>query len=316
MRRAHLAVLVLGVALFGLGDLLCRCLPNAVPSQPRLLADDSPRSKPGSAEPVATVEEDSLSEQQKEKIARVLETGTHTGGFAGLAVVLDSKELASASIDGTSRFWNPATGELLRVYRPRLGRLSALPVVPRDGRLVAVAGREDGHYVVQVIDPATGKVRSLKGHEQHLRALAFSDDGKWLAGIGTDQNLYLWNVDTGKLIKEIEGTSGHFPSPALFPTKEGLRLVTGRERVTIWKVPDGKSATKLKGHTKTVKPIAVTPDGKQVAGAGMDGVHLWEVPTGKATVVSTRPPESLSFSANSRRLSPSTMVPATPGRHS
>jgi WD40 repeat protein len=300
MRRACLTAVVLVVALFGLDEVLCRYSPNADPFGTRLCADDT-----APKDAVTPTEEESLSEQQKEKIALVLETGAHSGGIPILAFLPDQHELVSASNDGTVRWWDAAGGELLRVLRPRLGRLSAMAVSPRDGRFVAVAGREDGNLVVQVIQPATGKVRwTLKGHTKPLRAVAFSGDGKWLAGAGHEQGVCLWSLETkeGKLVKEFQGNSSRVPDLAFFKTKDGLRLVTGGVNPAILSVLDGKVATELKGHTKHIQSIDVSPDGKQIAGAGPGGLFLWDVATAKLTQLSNRPAETVAFAGNSRQL--------------
>src|SRR4051794_29924669 len=122
MRGGHLAVLFLGVALFGVGEALLPCGPDVVPFGPPLSrADDAPRANPGAKEPAAAVDEDSIPEQQREKIALVVETGNHTAFIFDLIFLPDQRELVSASHDGTVRWWNVDTGELLQVLHPRLG---------------------------------------------------------------------------------------------------------------------------------------------------------------------------------------------------
>src|SRR5438874_13346694 len=45
-----------------------------------------------------------------------------------------------------------------------------------------------------------------------------------------------------------------------------------------------QTPTEFKGHTDLVHSVAVSPDGKQLATAGFDGVvKLWEIASGKNT---------------------------------
>jgi WD40 repeat protein len=175
MQRGRLAVLFLGVALLA-GSMVLG--PNACFSPQPLLAQDSARPKSTKEETPADL--DSVAEEQKEKIALVVETGYHTSRIFDLCFSPRYHELISASFDGTVRWWDLGTGHLLQVLRPRLGAMSAMALSP-DARLVAVAGREDGEHVVQIINPRTGGVRSLKGHREGLDTLAISGNGKGVA---------------------------------------------------------------------------------------------------------------------------------------
>ncbi len=73
--------------------------------------------------------------------------------------------------------------------------ITAVAIVPGGG-LVATAG--DDHQV-HIWNATDGRiVRSLKGHDDWVRALVFSPDGKTLASAGDDHRIILWKVSTGK----------------------------------------------------------------------------------------------------------------------
>ena len=56
-----------------------------------------------------------------------------------------------------------------------------------------------------LLDAATGKVRKelTPGHLNGLTDIAFHPEGKWLASAGRDTTVRLWDVESGKLLKEL-----------------------------------------------------------------------------------------------------------------
>ena len=74
---------------------------------------------------------------------------------------------------------------------------------------------------VKLWDPNSGKLlRTLKGHEDGINALAFSPDGKMLASGGQDDQVILWDTRTGKKLHvlpdlDTNGTIVLWNAPAL-----------------------------------------------------------------------------------------------------
>jgi WD40 repeat protein len=84
----------------------------------------------------------------------------HTGAVLGVAFSPDGRLLATASNDGTTRLWDPATGKHLRTLTGHDGPVWGVAFSP-DGRLLATASNDK---TTRVWDPATGKhVRTLTG---------------------------------------------------------------------------------------------------------------------------------------------------------
>jgi WD40 repeat protein len=95
-----------------------------------------------------------------------------------------------ANGDGPVRSWNTATGAQVAT----LAEATTAALSP-DGTLLATAGKTD--YSVRLWDSATGELRdTFVGHANAVRAIAFSNDGKFLATGGDDQTVRLWKVAT------------------------------------------------------------------------------------------------------------------------
>ena len=79
------------------------------------------------------------------------------------------------------------------------------------GKVVASESQESTHPsasgVIKLWDVTTGReLRRLSGHQDHIKALHFSPDGKWLASGSRDHTIKLWDVGTGQEIRSFPAT--------------------------------------------------------------------------------------------------------------
>lgn len=112
--------------------------------------------------------------------------------------------LLNANHEGSLRFWDLATGEVLQKVE-LLGHAWNMAVTP-DGT-VAVVGTGQGNQWVEllVMDLKTGRTMArLKGHGLALNKLALSHDGEWLATCGHNEPTKLWSI--GAVVREAAWT--------------------------------------------------------------------------------------------------------------
>jgi WD40 repeat protein len=163
--------------------------------------------------------------------------------------------------------------------------------------------------VVETWDVAAGKqLASWQTHEGRNRAptIAFTADGKTLMSASADKSVCFWEAATGKKIRRIEGIVNNHGSLAL--SADGKRIasiehtesppgVIGGEMplrfIRILDAVEGKVLRQVEvphkklpsGQENAVRYIAISPDGKKLAGVSDDGfVYLWDMPTGKELV--------------------------------
>ena len=107
--------------------------------------------------------------------------------------------------------------------------------VSRDGRHVA-AGYDD--HAVRIWDTASGgPPRVLKGHDDPIRAVAFSPGGATLAAGATDGTVWMWNLaDPARpaLIATLTGPQGHVFSVAFSPSGRTLAAASNDGTVHLW----------------------------------------------------------------------------------
>lgn len=196
----------------------------------------------------------------------------HTGRVNSVAFASDGKTIISGAEDGTAKFWDAqsTTGAPQRS-------------VPLDGPVKAVAASSDG-TLAAATDKGTVKRWDTGGSAKRdisrsgaVLSLAFSPDGKLLAGGTADATVVLWNTESGYADKTLRGPKAEVNAVAFSP--DGRTVISGCTDtiVHLWDVAEGGAAKRaLTQNTGAVYSVAVSPDGKVIASGGADKtVKMW-----------------------------------------
>lgn len=155
-------------------------------------------------------------------------------------------------------------------HREQIHGLSLSP----DGSRLATASFDGA---VRVWDMNTGEesIPAIPAHTGRALFAAFSTDDRLLATGGTDNMLHLWEGNTGKRVGLRPLQHSNWVRCAVFAA-DGKRLISGDSdgKIYVWNLARYHA---LRGHTKRVRTVAVSPDGHTVATASFDGrIGLWE----------------------------------------
>ncbi|HEY7427335.1 MAG TPA: WD40 repeat domain-containing protein [Gemmataceae bacterium] len=202
--------------------------------------------------------------------------GTKALSADGKIVVAYVRERQKTSL----KMWDVGSGEARQIE----GVHGSLALSP-DHTLLAALDQN-----LTLFDVATGKViRSWPVKKRKSGAeirpfgprypgpqeVAFSPDGKSVAIPGV-----VWSVTTGKELCKLDDDDD-VPVFGLCFSPDGKTLAATRGGwIDFWKLPTGQKVHDFPNHRGPVMNLAYSPDGRQLATAGMD-IRLWDTRTGE-----------------------------------
>ncbi len=235
---------------------------------------------------------------------KILHTFTHVGEPYEVAFDPHDRNVLAIVGERGVQLWNTASGRPLRTFS-HMGYLRTVAFRP-DGRSLAT-GDADGNF--RLWDAHTGKrVREFlrpadSTGEGDAKCVVFSPDGRTLAGCD-GMGTWLWNADTGKLLRGSPGNKATADNVAFSP--DGKRIVTGPggtvgDTTHLWATSNGQEKATLSstGFVST----AFSSDGKTVVTSGESGVQLWDATTGQLrATLSSAPGTSATLSRDGHTL--------------
>jgi len=219
----------------------------------------------------------------------------HASGVNDVAFSPDGALVATASLDGTAKVWDAATGKELLMLHPT-GASADTP-----GKLYTVAFRPDGKQLaiggeagVIILWSVTTGEELLSLHEigepSAVFALAFSPDGARLAAASADGTVRVWELATSQVSLAL--SINITPPPDTFTifnihdvafSPNGTRLATvGPDKTAkVWDAVTGEELFTLAGHKEAILALAYSPDGTRIATASYDATtKVWDAETG------------------------------------
>ena len=151
-----------------------------------------------------------------------------------------------------------------------------------DGTRLAVGGSAG----IWLYDTRTYEIESLlTDYTQPIYSVAFSPNGRTLAGCGPDGTILLWDISTGTLRHTLYGYwPGRVDSIAFSPDGQTLASGGPDRNVHLWDVATGTLQQVLEDPRNPmhgVRSVAFSPDARTLASGSSDGtVRLWDVATG------------------------------------
>ncbi|PSB27838.1 NB-ARC domain-containing protein [Stenomitos frigidus] len=264
----------------------------------------------------------------------------HTHAVWSVAFSLDGQIIASGSLDGTIRLWQQTFDDEPQVIKGHEGGVCAVAFAPRSPlHQIFASGSQDQTvrlwalttHVLPLKDSsepssmvAVQHLKTLRGHADWIRCIAFSPDGSLLASGSSDGMVILWEPETGDRLHTFQAHSSLVLTVAFSPNEPVLASSGGDGIIKLWDLSGMKKQTTngtqnlscpssspaslpplaplvfppllqtLHGHQNWVRFLAYSPDGALLASCSQDGtVKLWDICSRSAHAQTTGSANSL-----------------------
>jgi WD40 repeat protein len=237
----------------------------------------------------------------------------------------DGSTLAFASLLGGLWLADAAGGKPRRLGTQGAGVAAGEIVFSPDGKLLASADDKGGVYLWDAVAGAkpvklvcgpysgpaaetdlAGQPMPVELGSRGVHQMAFSPDGRLLAGACIDGAVRLWDVASRTLIRTLAGHRHMVYAVCFAPDSARLASVDDYGVVMVWDVGQGDLAASLaEHHSSAVAWVAVSVDGKTVVTDGQhrdNAIRLWDRQTGAARGVLCLPEGVESVAAGGKGL--------------
>lgn len=241
------------------------------------------------------------------------------GSIRGMAFSPSGDELVGATTNGEILVWNISSGELrvtLESQRgtgivPSIGRgvigRQGLAFSPKNQQLAF--GKGTSVEIWDIEGPSLLKTFEVDQPEMVVSSVDFSADGQRLFVIlNRNRGGQIWEVETGKLIKNVEFT---YVDPNAFSASAQHGPYFARNNydeenhywIELWNLETGQFLT-LNTRDRETEPLFFSPDGRLLGAVSQGLLYVWKVDTGQLVYVSKKIFElaDLAMSPDQQRL--------------
>lgn len=179
--------------------------------------------------------------------------------------------------------WDVHSGEEIQTYNQ--GGLQSSMALSPDNKILAVSAGEVGKGIyIKLLNVDTGSVlKTYRGHINHVGALDFSPDSRFLASGGA-ATLRIWDLQNDKEIHAInwsENRVGNDSFSSIQFSPDGRYIAAGSYKsggLKLWQVSSGQSIKEFQQIGTGVTALAFSPDGNNLTASFYDGkVATWHI---------------------------------------
>lgn len=126
------------------------------------------------------------------------------------------------------------------------------------------------------------RIRTYRGHRDHVTAVALSGDARDMASASLDGNIRIWSGRSARLTRSLSAHNGPANTLAFAPSGNVLASGGADGKVRVWDYKRSRTPRTLPSHAGEITALAFSPDGAYLASGGDDGlIRIWDNPLQK-----------------------------------
>ena len=220
---------------------------------------------------------------------KVLKTFNVLNIVSSIAVSSDGRILAIGYENNKIELRYVSDGQIFQTLEGHKGSIDSLTFNPRTNSKMLLSCSKDAAIKLWNYDSGR-EIRTFYGHTNRVTSIAFNPDGQSFASGGKDQNIYIWSLLDGSILKklktqnEYQGDDGYI---YVAYNDDGKSLVTAekfggfKSIVRNWNLETEQPITTLEGLGGGLGLIAFNAKRMLLVSFGYRKINLWDVKTGK-----------------------------------
>jgi periodic tryptophan protein 2 len=213
----------------------------------------------------------------------VLKQQGHYFDMNTLSFSSDAQNVATGGDDGKVKLWNASSGFNFVTFTEHSSSISAVEFA-KQGQVLFSASLDGTVRAYDLI-----RYRNFRTFTSPMpvqfSSLAVDPSGEVVAAGSTDSfEVYMWSVQTGKLLDVLTGHEGPVNALAFSPTGNQLASGSWDKTLRLWNVFGRSRAVEPFQLNSDVLALAFRPDGHELAASTLDGqIAFWDVKDGRQT---------------------------------
>jgi WD40 repeat protein len=206
-------------------------------------------------------------------------------------------KFAIGRTNGMIEIWDRKTGQLEFEKQYASSEMNRIIASPEKG--VWAVSTEQRLFSFSQTHPEN--VTEFKGPIHDVRLLEYSPDGRLLAAVGNEQQVFVWKIGHPDQTKSLSLSIPDSIGSLQFSNKGDLIAAgtVNSNRIYLWNVPDFDLYAELEGHIQGVNSIVFSLDDQTIITTSLDrNIIFWHVPTRQEmlTLFNDRPVMNLRIS--------------------